>query len=75
MQKVHTLPAQVGYFEEQSLKQEAGEFSNEEVSDESNVADTVSSSIPKYNYLFYFIYKYKYENTFGAEELEKLVTD
>lgn len=34
-----------------------------------------SSSISKYNYLFYFIYKYKFENRFGLDQIEKMITD
>ncbi|MFY0685938.1 MAG: hypothetical protein JXQ90_02175 [Cyclobacteriaceae bacterium] len=40
--------------------------------EEPSSSDTVYSSISKYNYIFYFIYKYKYENRFGSYELDEV---
>lgn len=75
-EKLGTLPAQLNYYEEDALKQEAISIDAPESALINPVeADSTSSSISKYNYLFYFIYKYKFENKLGVDQIERLITD
>ena len=38
-------------------------------------SDSSINSISRYNFIFYFIYKYKYENRTGVDEIKALTID
>jgi hypothetical protein len=81
-QKPATVPSDMTLNQESSYKSEIGETKEPELTEEVASSaepiikpDSTISSISKYNYLFYFIYKYKFENRFRLDQIEKLVTD
>jgi hypothetical protein len=75
--KVNTFPIQNSFFDEGSVKEDASNYSLKvtPIPETISKTDTIPSSISKYNYLFYFIYKYKFENKFGIDQIERLITD
>ena len=61
--------------EDRSISEQSENLVVEEIPRQETTEEKSMTNLSKYNYLFYFIYKYKYENRTEAGEISEISLD